>query len=144
MAIILENNENAEEPDRLDRNEIVIDIKARDAILNNSDKLKQNLREDCEIDKKKLELEFQKIKEATWDQMLTHLKSVNGIQTETIVFNYHIKSVEEKEKLFIDKIIDLRRIEIKEKLELKHKEMLKINDIGSKLENYVINAFPGK
>lgn len=76
--------------------------------------------------------------------MEVHLKSVNGVQSETIVFNYHMKTVDQQEKNIIDKIIDLRRIELKEKLELKNKQMLKIDDVGNKLENYVVNAFPGK
>ena len=37
------------------------------------------LREECEIEKAKHEIEFQKIKEATWDKMALHLKSVNGL-----------------------------------------------------------------
>lgn len=91
----MESNLNADEPDRLDRNEIVIDIKARDAILTNGEKLKINLKEDCEFEKKRHEIEFQKIKEATWNKMEVHLKSVNGVQSETIVFNYHMKTVDQ-------------------------------------------------
>ena len=72
-------NKNSEEPDRLDRNEIVIDLAARDAIIKNSERKKVMLREECEIEKAKHEIELQKIKEATWDKMALHLKSVNGL-----------------------------------------------------------------
>jgi hypothetical protein len=34
-----------------------------------------------------------------------------------MIFNYHIRNEDEKDKKFLNKIIDLRRIEIREKLE---------------------------
>lgn len=41
LDMILKQNEEAEEPDQLDRHEIVIDLKSRDQILVESEKQKQ-------------------------------------------------------------------------------------------------------
>jgi hypothetical protein len=49
--------------------------------------------------------------------MVVHLKSVNGLQNEIIVFNYHMRKDDAKEKMLINKIIDLRKIEIRDKIE---------------------------
>ena len=48
------------------------------------------------------------------------------------------------EKQFIDKIIDIRRIEAREKLERAGSQIITSDDVGKKLENFVINAYPGK
>lgn len=48
-----------------------------------------------------------------------------------------------KEKMLINKIIDLRKIEIRDKIE-RSQVFLNIEDLGKKFENYIINAFPGK
>ena len=37
------------------------------------------MREDCEIEMAKHDIEFEKIKSATWNNMIVHLKSVNGL-----------------------------------------------------------------
>jgi len=63
--------------------------------------------------------------------MNVHLKSVNGLQSNLMIFNYHIRNEDDKDKKIINKILDLRRLEIREKLEMKQLEMLPIEDIGS-------------
>ena len=79
--------------------------------------MKIQMREDCEIEMAKQDIEFEKIKAATWNNMVVHLKSVNGLQNEIIVFNYHMRKEDVKEKMLINKIIDLRKIEIRDKIE---------------------------
>lgn len=76
--------------------------------------------------------------------MKVNLKSVNGLQTDTMIFNFHMQEEDEKERILTNKIIDLRRIEIRERLEGKQQESISTEDVGNKLENYVINAFAGK
>jgi len=102
------------------------------------------LRESCEVERQKNEILFNKIKSFTWDKMSVHLKSINGLQSHMMIFNYHMREQEPQEKKVIAKIIDLRRMEIRERLEMRQKEILNIEDVGKKLENYVVNAFPGK
>jgi len=48
------------------------------------------MREEQEIERIKNEISFKKIKAATWDKMKVHLKSINGLQTDTMIFNFHM------------------------------------------------------
>lgn len=75
------------------------------------------MKQKCELVKAKNDIIFNKIKNATWDKMNVHLKSINGLQSDTMICNYHMRIDDEQEKSITDKIIDLRRIEIKEKLD---------------------------
>lgn len=58
---------------------------------------------------------FNKIKEYTFDKMANHLKAINGIKENIIVYNYQIKKTTDKENNQLMKIQQLRKMELTEK-----------------------------
>ena len=49
-----------------------------------------------------------KLKQITWDRMQTHLKAINGLKNNYIVYNYQMRKISNAEKRKIQLIIDLR------------------------------------
>lgn len=55
-----------------------------------------------------------KLKEITWDTMQEHLRAINGIKNNYIVYNYQIKKQTSDERRKLQLVLDLRRNQIKE------------------------------
>ena len=55
-----------------------------------------------------------KLKQITWDRMQTHLKGVNGLKNNYVVFNYQLRKVSKEEKRILQLVFDLRRAQKKE------------------------------
>lgn len=54
-----------------------------------------------------------KLKEITWDTMQEHLRAINGIKNNYIVYNYQIRKITSDEKRKLQLIMDLRRNQLK-------------------------------
>lgn len=52
---------------------------------------------------------FKKLKQITWDRMSIHLKAINGLKNNYILFNYQIRKIGKEERRMIQIIFDLRR-----------------------------------
>ena len=79
--------------------------------------------------------------------MLVHLQAINGLNSNVIVFNYHIQKMTPEETKRVKAIYSLRKIELLEKFRREEKnqvEVVNINDFSTKPENYIINTFPGQ
>jgi len=55
-----------------------------------------------------------KLKQITWDRMDIHLKAVNGLKNNFIVFNYQLRKINKEEKRRLEIIFDLRRAQKRE------------------------------
>ncbi len=55
-----------------------------------------------------------KLKQITWDRMDIHLKAVNGLKNNFIVFNYQLRKISKEEKRRLEIIFDLRRAQKRE------------------------------
>jgi len=54
-----------------------------------------------------------KLKQITWDRMDIHLKAINGLKNNFIVFNYQLRKISKEEKRILQIIFDLRRAQKK-------------------------------
>lgn len=55
-----------------------------------------------------------KLKQLTWNRMKVHLKGINGLKNNYIVYNYQIKKRSKEEQRMIDLILELRRSQKRE------------------------------
>ena len=55
-----------------------------------------------------------KLKQITWDRMNIHLKGINGLKNNFMIFNYQLKKISKEEKRILDIVFDLRRAQKKE------------------------------
>ncbi|CAD8159373.1 unnamed protein product [Paramecium pentaurelia] len=145
LNALLQENAEADELERLSRDEFVIDLYARDAILEDGKKQQQALRDLVKKENVRQEILYQLIKERTWDQMEIPLKGVNGLIQHIIVTNYHIRVRQPEEMRKLKLIRELRKQEIRE---LKIRKQQAIKEVWSIEEHiqdpkYIINSKPG-
>lgn len=79
--------------------------------------------------------------------MEVHLKAINGVRDNIIVYNYQVKKQNAMEKNHLNKVIQMRKIEITEKymrMEVKVKEMIVVQELCKNPDNYIVNVYPGK
>jgi len=67
----------------------------------------------------KQEILYKMIKEKTWDTMDEHLKAINGLNSNIIVHNFHIRKRSPLEIRKLNLVKNMRLLEIKEKLNRK-------------------------
>jgi hypothetical protein len=60
------------------------------------------------------EVVAKKLKQITWDRMEVHLKAINGLKNNFIVFNYQVRKVSPQDKRRLQLVFDLRRAQRKE------------------------------
>lgn len=60
------------------------------------------------------EVMARKLKQITWDRMDVHLKAINGLKNNFIVFNYQLRKISKEERRMLQIIFDLRRAQRKE------------------------------
>lgn len=144
---IITKNENAEEMEKLEKEEFCIDLEKRDEVYkcceSDQERLKQQANQQIEIQQKI----FSRIKEQTYDQMEVHLKAINGVRDNIIVYNYQVKKQSPTEKNHLNKVLQMRKIEITEKymrMEVKVKEMIVVQELCKNPDNYIVNVYPGK
>ena len=65
-----------------------------------------------------------KLQELTWDQMVEHLRGINGLKNNFLVYNYQIRKIRKAEKRTLQFVLDLRRNQVKELKSRKGNEIL--------------------
>ena len=55
-----------------------------------------------------------KLKQITWDRMNIHLKGINGLKNNFVLFNYQLRKIGKEESRLLDIIFDLRRAQKRE------------------------------
>ena len=73
------------------------------------------IREQSRLKILKNEILTKKLKQITWDRMNIHLRAVNGLKNNFIVYNYQIRKISKEEKRILNIIFDLRRAQKKER-----------------------------
>ncbi|KRX02904.1 WD40-repeat-containing domain [Pseudocohnilembus persalinus] len=147
LEVLLNNNENAEELEKLKRDDFVIDIETRDQILKQGEIECEKIRENAQKENYKQEILHNRLLEKTWNTMKTHLKAINGLDTNIIVYNYHIRQRSEKELQQLKWIQNLRKIELKEQKLRKENQEQEIVDIFEFIDEpnkYIVNGVAEK
>lgn len=128
MYAILDENNKCEELERLDRDEFVIDLVARDSAIELGKKQRNNLRELVKKENIREEIIYTLIKERTWDQIEVPLKGINGLTVNLLVYNYHIRIRSNEELRKLKLVRELRRQELKE---LKLRKQQQVQEVWS-------------
>eukprot|EP00828_Plagiopyla_frontata_P042912 TRINITY_DN6551_c0_g1_i9.p1 TRINITY_DN6551_c0_g1~~TRINITY_DN6551_c0_g1_i9.p1 ORF type:complete len:828 (-),score=112.12 TRINITY_DN6551_c0_g1_i9:145-2628(-) len=147
LQTLANSNRLADDLEKLDRDEFVIDIATQHKLLDEGNRQKAQLRENAKRQVISLELRHQKIKKTTWDNMDTQLQCINGLRENIILYNFHINKRSAVELKRLHLMLELRRVEIKElrqRQEQKLKEIIEISELFRKPENYIVNMYSGK
>lgn len=83
----------------------------------------------------------------TWNTMNVNLKAINGLDSNIIVHNYHIRKRNDGEMRKLKWVKDLRRIELREQTVRKESNLLEVVDIQQFIKQpneYFVNGLPGK
>ena len=72
------------------------------------------IREENKITIFKNEVLTKKLKQITWDRMNIHLKAINGLKNNYVLFNYQLRKIGKEEKRMLTIVFDLRRAQKKE------------------------------
>lgn len=79
--------------------------------------------------------------------MENHLKAINGLDSNIIVNNYHIRKRGQDEIKKLNRVKALRKIELREKNQRKEIGLNEVVDITEYIKNpneYFVNGLPGK
>ncbi|EGR30550.1 hypothetical protein IMG5_129360, partial [Ichthyophthirius multifiliis] len=144
---LIQDNENADELEKLNRDEFVIDIETKNQILEAGKYQRQQLKSLAKRENYKQEILHQKIKEKTWDTMKVQLKGINGLKSNQLLYNFHIRNRTEEELQQLKFVKEFRRLEIREKKQRKENsvpEIIQIEDFIKNPSEYIVNSQPGK
>ena len=143
---LLHKNEEAPDIEKLEREEFVIDVWRKEAMLKSRDEDCDNIRKEMNFENLKLELLKARIKEKTWDTMDSKLTVCTSIQSEDItVHNFAVRAPEGEERERLNKLMNLRKIELREQIERQERairEILPELKFSSEEEQYMVNRIP--
>lgn len=114
LNILLTENERHDELERLSRDQFAIDLESREQVAVRGRQKCQRIREESRIRILRDEVLARKLKQITWDRMQVHLKAINGLKNNFIVFNYQLRKISREDKRRLQLIFDLRRAQRKE------------------------------
>lgn len=150
MALLAEN-ERVTDIEKLERDEFVIDVPRQSRVVNEGDKECEDIRREAEKTVLRLELLRDRVKKSTWDTMEEQQKAVKSIQNDTLVFNYPIRKREEHEERRFNQIINMRKIDLKERFDRLEKNLpeglheleFSSRSVHQNIEHYIMNRSRG-
>lgn len=91
------------------------------------------------------EILYNLIKERTWDQMEVPLKGINGLSSNILVTNFHVRVRTNDELRKLKIIRELRKQEIKELKLRKANNIKEVWSLDEQIQDpkYIINGKPG-
>jgi len=117
LSVLLQRNDAAQELEKMDRSEFVVDLQGKDELLQRIAQEENELRQEFEFKNLKNELVAARIRVVCWDSMETHSRRLLPFQPElsTKVYlpSYAVKRCTEKQIRDLDRVRRIRVIEIK-------------------------------
>ena len=144
---LLQLNKEADDIEKLTREEFCLDIKKKNQMLSQADADVKAIIKTAEFHNLKEQMKHQKIKENTFDKMTQNVKTITGFKDNTIVFNFPLIKKEKENQRKIRLLKNLRIMELKERQWRKENnkpEYLALEDSCKKPIDYIVNAFTGK
>jgi len=143
---LLDQNQYADELEKLERDEFVIDVTGKESILKEGDEERKKMQEDAQKENMRNEILYNKIKETTYDTMEVQLKGVVGLKSNTVLYNFQIRKRTPEELRKLKLALDMRRLEQKERQvreEAKAKEVVNTEEFCKNPDQYIVNGNPG-
>eukprot|EP01041_Mallomonas_annulata_P002914 gene2914-5721_t len=117
LGVLLQRNEVAQELEKMDRAEFVVDLKGKEELLQKIDNQEQSLRQEFESKNYKNELIAARIRSICWDIMETHSRRLLTLQPEVsgqvYLPSYAVKRYTERQLRDLDRVCRLRATEMK-------------------------------
>ena len=144
---LLEDNKKAQEIERLDREEFVIDVKKKEEIEAEASKERDEIRKEAK--RKELELEClrERVKNTTWDTMNTHSTACCSLDSDLLLYNYGVRERTAAENRRLKQVLNFRKMELRELISTADAKLSEILDqkLFSKTgEDYLMNREPGE
>ena len=111
---LLATNERVPELEKMDRNEFVIDLAGRDAMVAEGDARAQAVKDAILQENVGIDLICDRIKKECWDSMETHAQDLFSFQRDTCVANMPIIKQDKKYKRQLQIVVMQRRVELRE------------------------------
>ena len=147
LLALLAENDRVTDIERLERDEFVIDVPRKDKVRGEGEKECEDIRKEAEKTVLRLELLRDRVKQSTWDTMEVQQKAVKSIQSDTLVFNYPVRNREGPETRRLGQVVNMRKIELKERFNRAEKELkegLDEAEFSKTIEDYLMNRARGK
>eukprot|EP01022_Parablepharisma_sp_SALTPOND_P004031 TRINITY_DN1173_c0_g1_i1.p1 TRINITY_DN1173_c0_g1~~TRINITY_DN1173_c0_g1_i1.p1 ORF type:complete len:1181 (-),score=200.28 TRINITY_DN1173_c0_g1_i1:8215-11757(-) len=139
---LLLKNEEAQEIEKLDREEFLIDQGRKERMLDECEQESIKLRKLAAKENLKNKVLRKRIKERTWDTMEIQHTGCKSLCSEQIIYNFHILKQSSTELDQFTKLANSRRLEIKDMIERRAEELLvDKTDFTKECEHYVVNRF---
>ena len=110
---LLDHNAQVPELEFMERDEFVIDLTGKERLLAEGDERALDLRK--ELNRKNVERDIlgNRLRKLVWDSMEEKTKALYGFKSDTVVYNIGVPNVGEEDMLKLDKLINLRRMELR-------------------------------
>jgi len=142
LKALLDRNNEVQDIEKLDREEFLIDKARKERILADCEQQSMRLRKIAARENLRNEVLWNRLKEHTWDTMEVQNTGCRSLFTDQILFNFQIRKQTEKEMNYYKKLINTRRLEIKDIMERKAEDMLiDSTDFSTESEHYIVNRF---
>jgi WD40 repeat protein len=114
LYAMLKANEKAPDLEKLDRDEFILDLKAKKKIEDLGKERAKQLKEEAKKKNLAQELLQKRVKEKTLDRMEVNSRVICSFLTDQIVYNYTIRKLDDFEKQRFEKIRAFRSVELRE------------------------------
>jgi hypothetical protein len=142
LKTLLDKNNEAQNIEKLDREEFLIDKARKTRLLEDCEHESIRLRKIAARENLRNEVLWNRLKEHTWDTMEIQSTGCCSLFTDQILFNFQIRKQTEKESDYYTKLVNARRLEIKDMMERKAEELLvDTKDFSTESEHYIVNRF---
>lgn len=142
LKILLDKNNEVQDIEKLDREEFLIDKTRKQRMLVDCEQDSIKLRKIAARENLRNEVLWNRLKERTWDIMEIQSTGCRSLFTDQIMFNFQIRKQTEQELSFYTKLVNTRRLEIKDIIERRAEEMLiDSTDFSTESEHYIVNRF---
>ena len=114
---LLQKNEKVPDLEKLARDEFAVDLIGRDAVLASNAARVAGVRANLERENLNCDVISQRIKEECWDSMQVQGRALHAFASGLIVSNFPIRRRSDREASQLEKMLLLRRIELREVIE---------------------------
>jgi WD40 repeat protein len=113
LQTLLLQNERVPDLEKMDRDEFVIDLQWKESMLEEGKKRAQELRQKLEKENLKMDLIADRLKAEVWDSMEEKTKALYAFVGDDCIYNIGIPAVTVEERTLLEKLVHLRRCELR-------------------------------
>lgn len=117
LLALLAENQRVTDIEKLERDEFVIDVNRKEKTNKDGERECNEIRKEADKTVQRLMLLRDRVQQSTYDTMLVQQKACKSISSDTLIWNYPVRKRITPEERRLNQIINLRRMELIEKLD---------------------------